>query len=89
MPINGGTGTCGPKANGYSDLGNGVAILPAPFDQVTQTCSKDQDCKDFNAGVDLNVGKLVRDATGLDGIGDGSLHYEIGRAPRLNSSHRT
>ncbi len=62
FPINGGLhGTCAPPAAGCSDLGNGLA-LPAPFDQVTNTCSKDADCS--GVGVNYNVGKLIRDLIG-------------------------
>jgi hypothetical protein len=61
-PINGGLhGTCTPQAAGCSDLGNG-AVLPAPFDQVTQLCSKDGDCA--NIGIQYNVGQLIRDIIG-------------------------
>lgn len=77
VPLNGGTGRCGPAATGCSDLGKGAAALPPPFDAVTQTCSSDQDCKDTQAGVSLDVGKLLRDATGIGLIGDATLQYEM------------
>ncbi len=63
FPINGGVyGTCSPSAAGCSDLGPGVAVLPAPFDKVTNTCSKDDDCK--GVGIQYNVGEAIRDLIG-------------------------
>lgn len=72
-PINGGHGVCGPSASGCSDLGNGVVVLPEPFDQVTNLCSNDGDCA--NIEIDYNVGKLLRDVTGLEQIGDAVIPY--------------
>src|SRR5262249_56603182 len=43
-PINGGDGKCGPEAAGCSDLGQNAAVLPAPWDKVTNLCSNDGDC---------------------------------------------
>ena len=63
VPINGGTGQCGPEANGCSDLGNGAVVLPSPYDQVTNLCSNDGDCNGI--GVEINVGKMLRDLTGI------------------------
>ncbi|MBK8237755.1 MAG: hypothetical protein IPK74_19665 [Deltaproteobacteria bacterium] len=74
-PINGGHGTCGPSASGCSDLGNGVVVLPEPFDQVTNLCSNDDDCS--NISIDYNVGKLLRDLTGLEAIGDAVIQYSM------------
>ncbi|HWB74175.1 MAG TPA: hypothetical protein VG755_04450 [Nannocystaceae bacterium] len=74
-PINGGHGQCGPSAAGCSDLGNGVAVLPEPFDAVTNLCSNDGDCS--GVGVDYNVGQLLRDLTGLDQIGDAIISYPM------------
>ena len=74
-PINGGHGTCGPEAAGCSDLGNGVAVLPAPFDEVTNLCSNDSDCS--GVGIEYNVGELLRDITGLDEIGDANIDYPM------------
>ncbi len=74
-PINGGHGTCGPTASGCSDLGNGVVVLPDPFDQVTNLCSDDGDCS--GVGVEYNVGALLRDITGLEGIGDANIQYPM------------
>ena len=72
-PINGGTvGTCVHPAQGCSDLGN--AVLPAPFDKVTNTCSKKEDCAGISA--DLNIGKLIRDAIGSNQV----LGVQIGDA---------
>jgi len=73
-PINGGHGKCGPTASGCSDLGAGM-VLPAPFDQVTNLCSGDGDCA--NVGVAFNVGKLLRDLTGVDQIGDANIDYPM------------
>jgi len=61
-------GFCAPPANGCSDLGSNVLVLPPPFDQYTQTCSKDDDCEQAKAGIQLNVGKLIRDLVGSDTI---------------------
>jgi hypothetical protein len=66
-PINGGThGTCGPPAAGCSDLGQSTVVLPAPFDKVTNTCSKDTDCS--GVGIQYNVGALIRKLVGSDEI---------------------
>lgn len=74
-PINGGHGACGPSASGCSDLGEGVVVLPEPFDQVTNTCSNDGDCA--GVGIMYNVGQLLRDITGLDNIGDAVIDYPM------------
>jgi hypothetical protein len=74
-PIGGGKGTCGPSAPGCSDLGNGVAVLPSPFDKVTNLCSNDTDCA--NVGADINVGKVLRDLTGWDQIHDADIMYPM------------
>ncbi len=73
VPINGGDGRCGVPASGCSDLGNGVTALPAPWSAVTNTCSNDSDCS--GVGLDLNVGKLLRDISGISGINDATLQY--------------
>lgn len=75
VPINGGTGTCGPEASGCSDLGNGAVVLPSPYDQVTNLCSNDGDCNGI--GVEINVGKMLRDLTGIDGIDDANISYPM------------
>lgn len=75
LPINGPPGTCGPDANGCSDLGNGVVVLPDPWNQYTNTCSNDNDCD--GVGAQYNVGKALRDLTGFDEIGDGNVTYPM------------
>lgn len=75
VPIGGGKGTCGPLATGCSDLGNGVAVLPSPFDKVTNLCSNDTDCS--NISLDLNVGKILRDLTGFEQIHDAVIKYPM------------
>lgn len=73
VPLNGGHGYCGPEAAGCSDLGNGVVVLPSPWDQYTNTCSKDADCS--GVAIQYNVGKLLREQTGLDSIKDANVEY--------------
>jgi hypothetical protein len=68
-------GSCVPKAQGCSDLGKGVAVLPAPFNQVTNSCSSDANCA--NVDIQLNVGKLIRDAVGSDSIDVGFKKIKI------------
>lgn len=72
-PINSSVGQCGVSANGCSDLGQGVAVLPEPFDQVTNLCSNDGDCA--GVGITFNVGELLRDITGINDIGDANIEY--------------
>jgi hypothetical protein len=74
-PINGGHGVCGPSAAGCEDLGNGVVVLPAPFDQVTNLCSNDGNCAGI--GIMYNVGELLRDLTGLNSIDDAIIEYPM------------
>ncbi len=71
-PINSSHGTCGPAAAGCSDLGS-FAVLPEPFDQVTNLCSNDGDCA--GVGIQFNVGELLRDVTGIDEIDDANIEY--------------
>jgi len=71
QPINGGEGTCGIVAGGCSDLGN--LSLPAPWNQVTNTCSDEADCA--GVGITFNVGQLLRDITGIDAINDANIEY--------------
>lgn len=71
-PINS-SGKCGPQAAGCSDLGMGVAVLPDPWDSITNTCSNDGDCA--GVGIQLNVGKILRDVTGIGGIHDANIDY--------------
>jgi hypothetical protein len=73
--INDNHGKCTPAAAGCSDLGEGVAVLPEPWNQYTNTCSNDSDCN--NVGIQLNVGELVRDAIGGDEIDLGFTDIEI------------
>jgi hypothetical protein len=73
LPLNGGLGECAVDAPGCSDLGKGLITLPSPFDKVTNTCSNDTDCKDVS--VDFNVGKALKDITGIGGIGDATIKY--------------
>lgn len=75
LPINGGHGTCGPNAAGCSDFGTGVVVLPDPWSSVTNLCSNDGDCA--GVGIDLNVGKLLRDLTGIDLINDANIEYPM------------
>ena len=78
-------GSCGPNATGCSDLGTNVAVLPAPWDQVTNLCSGDQDCN--GVGINYNVGQMIRDLVGgpeLDlgfhkvTINDANVTYAMG-----------
>ena len=62
-------------ATGCSDLGKGVAVLPAPFDEVTNLCSSDTDCKNISAN--LNVGAILRDITGISAIKDADIPYSM------------
>ena len=72
VPVNGGAGKCGIAASGCSDIGSFTA-LPEPWSSVTNSCSSDDDCK--GVGIDLNIGKVLRDLTGLDQIGDATMQY--------------
>ncbi|MBW2453336.1 MAG: hypothetical protein JRI68_02445 [Deltaproteobacteria bacterium] len=78
-------GTCGPAAAGCSDLGSNVAVLPAPWDQVTNLCSIDNDCA--GVGIAFNVGKAIRDIIGSNEIdlgfhkvpiADANVTYDMG-----------
>lgn len=68
-------GTCGQAAKGCSDLGNGVAVLPAPFDKVTNLCSNDADCASISA--DFDVGQMLADLTGWDQIHSATISYPM------------
>lgn len=62
FPINGGLhGVCAAPAAGCSDLGQG-AVLPPPYDKVTNLCSNDANCA--GVGIEYNVGELIRDLVG-------------------------
>ncbi len=71
-PVNGGDGKCGLPAEGCSEIGSFTA-LPEPWSSVTNTCSEDADCD--GVGTNLNVGKMLRDLTGLDQINDATMQY--------------
>jgi hypothetical protein len=71
-PING-PGKCGPQAAGCSDLGQGTVVLPSPWDEVTNLCSHDADCA--GVGITLDIGKLLRDLTGIEQIKDANITY--------------
>jgi hypothetical protein len=79
-PVNDTRGTCVPPAAGCEDLGKNVVVLPPPYDKYTQTCSTDQNCVDSKAGIQYNVGKLVRDLAKTDKIKVGSYEIAIGDA---------
>jgi hypothetical protein len=68
---------CGPSAAGCSDLGDGVVVLPDPWDEVTNLCSNDGDCS--GVGIQYNVGELLRDITGIDNIDDANINYPMNR----------
>ena len=59
-------GKCGPNAAGCSDLGQGVAVLPPPWDGYTNLCSHDPDCAGSDVGIQYNVGKLIQQLVGSD-----------------------
>lgn len=80
IPINDTRGTCVPPAAGCGDLGATVAVLPAPYDQVTQACSTDANCTAAMAGIQYNVGKALRDLTGANEINLGFTQIPIGDA---------
>jgi len=68
-------GTCGPKATGCSDLGDGSLVLPSPWDQGTNTCSDDADCA--GQGITYSVSELIKDAIGGDEIDLGFTEVKI------------
>ena len=72
-PINGGDGKCGIPAAGCSDLGSGNVVLPDPWSSITNTCSDDTDCT--GVGLNFNVGKELRDLTGLGFVNDATVQY--------------
>lgn len=75
LPVNGGEGVCAAPASGCSDIGKGIVVLPDPFSRFTNLCSGDPDCS--NVAADLNVGKILRDITGVGAIKDGNLSYAM------------
>ncbi len=70
--LNGGISRCGPSARGCVALGEQV-LLPEPFDKITELCTAQQDCA--NVAARLNVGKILRDITGIKEIRDANLEY--------------
>jgi len=81
-----GHGTCVPPVEGCEDIGPGVAVLPAPWSDYTQLCSNDDNCK--GVGIQLNIGKLVRDLIGADevmgiAIGDANVTYEMAQCAEI------
>lgn len=74
LPVNGGAGSCSVPATGCSDLGK-FAVLPAPFNTVTNLCSTDDDCRAVD--VTYNAGKELRDLTGLGFIKDANVEYPM------------
>ena len=97
-PINSGGptnhGSCGPAAAGCSDLGNGVAVLPDPWNDYTNLCSNDGDCA--GVGIQLNVGELIRDLIGSDeldlgftsiAIHDANVSYDMSECAALEISN--
>jgi hypothetical protein len=84
VPINGGNGSCAVPASGCSEIGKGVAVLPDPYDQVTNLCSTDNDCS--GVGINYNVGKLLRDLTGISSIHDADVFYGMNSCAALSLS---
>jgi len=77
-PVNDPThGNCVPPANGCSDLGSNVVVLPPPYDQYTQSCSNDEDCLQAKAGIQYNVGLALRDLIGSEEIDLGFYKIKI------------
>ncbi len=73
-PVGGGLGTCVAKAAGCEDLGKGVFVLPDPFSRVTQACSSDANCASTN--IDLNIGAIIKRATGLN-VNNANISYPM------------
>jgi hypothetical protein len=91
-PINGGTGTCGVNAAGCSDLGDGALTLPAPYDQITNTCSDDADCD--GVGITYNVGEALRDLLGTDQIvgqqiDDANIEYPMDACAAITIANKS
>ena len=82
FPINGAQhGKCVLTAPGCSDLGQGTVVLPDPWNKVTNLCSNDGDCA--GVGIDLNVGKILRDLTGIDEINDANVTYSMNQCAEI------
>jgi hypothetical protein len=77
-PVNDPThGNCVPPANGCSDLGSNVAVLPEPYNGFTELCSSDADCAQAMAGIQFNVGEAIRDLVGSDELNLGFTKIKI------------
>jgi hypothetical protein len=78
FPINGATyGQCSVAAAGCADIGS-AAVLPAPYDQVTNLCSDDSNCDGI--GVEYNIGALIKKLVGGDKIDLGFAEVPISDA---------
>ncbi len=75
LAVNGGKGTCAAPAAGCEDIAKGVFVLPDPFGRYTQLCSNDTNCA--SVSLDYNVGKTLRDLTGLSLIKDANIKYPM------------
>ncbi|HSO00318.1 MAG TPA: hypothetical protein VLS89_18625 [Candidatus Nanopelagicales bacterium] len=71
-----GPGTCGPNAASCAQLGTAAPILPAPWDVVVKACTTDSECAGLS--VKLNIGAMLRDITGVTGLGDADYGYDMG-----------
>lgn len=74
LPVNGGAGTCSVPATGCSDIAK-FAVLPPPLSGYTNLCQDDSSCRAVD--VDYNVGKELRDLTGLSFIKDANISYPM------------
>ena len=68
-------GSCVPKAEGCSDLGKEVAVLPEPWNAATNLCSSDANCA--GQGITYNVGKMIRELVGSEEINLGFKKIKI------------
>ncbi|MFH2006150.1 MAG: hypothetical protein ABI333_06155 [bacterium] len=85
LPVNSTHGVCVPPATGCTDLGG--LTLPAPWNQYTELCTVDANCVQDNAGIQYDVGQLLRDQLGSSTIdvfglatitiGDSLVHYPM------------
>lgn len=65
-------GVCAIPAEGCEDIAKGV-VLPDPFSRFTQLCSDDSNCA--NQSLDVNIGKILKDATGISAIKDANIPF--------------
>lgn len=72
-----GPGTCGPEAATCDQLVSSGMALPEPWGASTQQCMADAGCA--AAMANLNVGKLLRDMTGLADIKDAAMPYGMNK----------